>query len=114
MKKWQLTVVLGILALFAIPASAQTTESPKVCISPDAAKMCLANSDLVEAQKKQIAVLDQAILDLKAEVLKMQIEVAKLTGEKTGLEKQAVRDAAIIEMLLQNVKKKRNAFITLF
>jgi phage shock protein A len=85
-----------------------------VCISREAAIKSLQDADTVEAQKKQIAVLDQAILDLKAEIVKAQIELAKVVGEKTGLEKNAIRDAAIIEMLLQNVKKKRNAFITLF
>lgn len=115
----KLCVIAAAFLLAILPASARS-QAPEqcppntVCITREAAVKALQDSDTVEAQKKQIAVLDQAILDLKAEIVKAQIELAKVVGEKTGLEKNAIRDAAIIEMLLQNVKKKRNAFITLF
>lgn len=109
---WILGLLFAFSMITALNIQGQTEE--KVCISATAARNCLANADLVEAQKKQIALLEQAIADLKNVNQSLQIEVAKLTGEKTGLEKNAVRDAAIIEMLLQNVKKKRTALITLF
>lgn len=40
------------------------------------------NSDLVEAQKKELAILTQAIADLKELTASIKIELARATGEK--------------------------------
>lgn len=103
-------LVLAVLAVLAVGAvvSAQTVECPvdKVCISPEAARKALADSDTVEAQKKEIAVKDQAIADLKKLLDEMRINFAAISGENTALKQNAVSDRAIISELLKYSKKR--------
>lgn len=76
-----------------------------VCISPDAARKALQDSDLVTAQAAELAVKDAAIADHKKLEADLKIELAKAIGEKTQLEAAAVRYTAIIDALLRNFKK---------
>jgi len=100
-----------LLWLACIAANAQSVACPvdMVCITPQAAIKALQDSDTVKAQKDEIKVKDTAIDDLKKEVAKMQIELAKTTGELTGAQESLVQDRQIITVLLQNSKKRCGA-----
>ena len=101
--------ILGLftILLFAICANAQTDCPPGlVCISPEAARQALEDSDTVKAQKAEIAVLNQAIDDFRKELNNMRIEFARVSGEATALRQNAVSDRAIIDLLLKNSKKR--------
>lgn len=97
-----------ILCVNILCISGQTVDCPvdKVCISPEAARKALADADTVDAQKKEIAVKDQAIADLKKLLDDMRINFAAISGENTALKQNAVSDRAIIEVLLKNTRKK--------
>ena len=101
-------VILILVFANALVAHSQTLECPvnMVCISPEAARKALENADLVEAQKKEIASLSQAIEDYKALIVSTKIELAKAVGEKTGCESGAVRSNAIIDALLKKRQVK--------
>jgi len=96
-------------------ANAQTEGPPdKVCISREAAVKAVADAKTVDAQKVEIDALNKAIADYKQQLNDMRIQFAEMSGEATILKQRAVSDAAMIQLLVQNVKKKRNAFITFF
>lgn len=99
---------LMIAFVTATAAISQTTECPAntVCISPEAARTALKNSDLVEAQKKELAILTQAIADLKELTASIKIELARATGEKTQLEATLIRYNALIDVLLKGQRRR--------
>lgn len=102
-------LTLALLLIAGVSASlAQSVTCPDgmVCVSRDAAVKALADADTVEAQKKEIAVKDQAIADLKKLLDDMRINFAAISGENTALKQNAVSDRAIIELLLKNTRKK--------
>jgi hypothetical protein len=103
----------ALFALFAISISAQASECPAgyVCITKDAAIKALQDSDKVAAQGAEISTKDQAIADLRQEISKMQIELAKTVGELTGAEKQIVRCEARTDVLLKYVRPKKIGLI---
>ena len=107
------------LSLTASNAFGQTDPCPQMpsgylCLPRAVAVKALEDADARKALEAELKVRDQADQDIRKALEDMRIEFARVSGELTGLKQQAVRDAAIIEMLLQNVKKKRNAFITIF
>ena len=103
--KWLLPVVC--LIAFALTAAAQSDCPPdKVCLSREAALKAIADADRMKALEAEIKVKDQAILDIKDELNKMRMEFARVSGEATALKTNAVRDAAIIELLLKQTRKK--------
>ncbi len=106
-------LILLILVGLGVIATVHGQECPPdkfptgcVVISPEAARKALADSDTVDAQKKEIAVKDQAIADLKKLLDEMRINFAAISGENTALKQNAVSDRAIIELLLKNTRKK--------
>ena len=106
--------LLTILTLaFALSANAQT-EPAKVEVLQTTADKCSRCFDTETALRAEMAVKDSAIETLKAELTRVQIEKALIAGELIGLKQQAIDQRAIIQLLLQNVKKKRNALITIF
>lgn len=111
MRKWLFTMLLVLAA--AISASAQSVDCPlnMVCISPEAGRKALQDSDTVKAQAAEIKVKDQAIVGLKSEIARMQIELAKTTGELTGAEKQIIRCEARTDILLKYVRPKKIGLI---
>lgn len=103
----KLLLSISVALVFAISAVGQTDcPADKVCISREAAIKALQDSDTVKAQAAEIRVKDSAIDALKAEVAKMQIELAKTTGELTGSQQMVVRLTAITDILLKNSKKR--------
>ncbi len=113
MKRLLFLLLLVFLASFT--AFSQTQCPPDmVCISPLAARQALIDSDTVKAQALQIKALDQAVKDAQDNTQKALIEFAKVSGENTVLRQQQIRDMALVDLALQQTKKKRNAFISIF
>ena len=111
--------IIAIVLWLAHIGAAQTDPCPVMpsgylCLPRAVAVKALEDADARAALEKQVKAQDDAIAGYKDELEKIRIEFARVSGELTATKQTQVRDAAIIEMLLQNVKKKRNAFITLF
>lgn len=114
MKRLQVNIlrpaVIAIVGLFAAMSLQAQTDcpSPRGCslVTREVMEKALADADKVKAQEAEIKVKDAAIESFRDELNKMRIEFARVSGEATGLKTNAVRDAAIIELLLKYTKKK--------
>lgn len=107
---------LLFIALLFIPSIAYSqTECPvdRVCLTREQAQVALENVDKVKALEAYVKTLETAQNDYKAEIAKIRIEYAEKVGENTILKQNEVANRALITVLLQNVKKKRNALITI-
>lgn len=111
-----LTILFCLLWLTLLASNATAQECPPdmVCISREAAQKALEAGDKAKALEAELKANQEAYTKLKDTLNEMRVEFARTSGELTAIKQQAVRDAAIIEMLLQQTKKKRNAFITIF
>lgn len=107
MNKAILIFFLVVLGAFASSVHGQTCPADMVCISREAALKALADADRVKALEAEIVVKDKAIEDFRDELNKMRIEFARVSGESTALKTNAVRDAAIIELLLKYARPKK-------
>lgn len=114
MKK--LLAIIFLLVVASVAAYGQQAACPAgfVCISPEAARRSLQLSDELEAEKKLTAAQAQAIADLKAEIARVQIELAKVSGEKSQLEQDRVRWTAVIDVLIKQARPKKVGLINLF
>lgn len=103
--KWLLSISIVLCAGAACLAQSPTDCPPNlVCITPEAARKALENSDLVEAQKKEIEVLKQAIADQRNLTADVKIELAKTVGEKTRLEIEVPRLSGLLEVCMKKRK----------
>lgn len=120
--------ILFVLLLLAYSAAAQT----EVCITQEAANKCAELARTDKAKDAKIAALEEAlaqsrkneqdliaagrqnVADLTDRLHKTELALATKTGEIIGCQAQNVEQRAIITALLPMVKKKRNAFITIF
>lgn len=107
MKKLILSITF--IFLFAVCASAQQVTCEQSFVD-DATK---AFTEVV-ALRDEVKAKDKSIEDLKAEVVRLQIELAKSSTRATELEKQQVSDRAIIEFLLKHGRVKKYGLINLF
>lgn len=116
LRRWIVVCSLLLICGTYHAVSAQSSDCPadKVCISREAALRALADSDTVKADAVAIAGYKQAIDDLKAELNKMRVEFANVSGENSGLRQAAVRTDAIIDVLLKNSRKKCMPFSVCF
>ena len=106
----KILIATAILILAGgLTANAQTGET--VTISKEAAIKCLQDSDALKAADVEKAALKQAIDDYKKLVGDLKIEIAKLSGEKTGPDQMVVRLSALLDFAIKNTKKKRNCVI---
>ena len=128
MNVFRFAAILIVLLVLAYGAAAQT----EVCISQEAANKCaeLARTDkakdekivaletaLAQSRKNEqdlIATNRQNVADLTDRLHKTELALATKTGEIIGCQAQNVEQRAIIAVILPMVKKKRNAFITIF
>jgi hypothetical protein len=108
-----IVAALVFLAFFATHGHAQTAECPpdKVCISPDAAKKALQDSDAKAALEAENTVLRQSIDDLKKVITDLKVELARTTGQLTGEQAANIQNRAIIELLLKSVRPKKFGLI---
>jgi hypothetical protein len=105
-------VLLCTIVVFiaGVSANAQQSACPlgMVCISPQAARQALLDSDTVKAQAVELDNLKTVIIpDLRKQLDDMRLEFVRADTKATALEKQAIRDAAIIELLLKMVRAKK-------
>lgn len=100
--------ISALCCVFAVEGRAQAIQCPenRVCVTVEQARQALIDADTVKAQATEIVAKDQAILDLKAELANLRIELAKTTGEKTGSDQMVVRLTAIVDILLKSTRKK--------
>lgn len=111
MKKCLFLIIVLIAGCATAMSQTQECPSGMVCISPEAARKALQDSDTVEAQKVELKAKDQAIEDLRKELNAMRVEFARVSGEKSQLEQDRVRWTAIIDILIKNSRKKSIGFI---
>lgn len=109
-------VLFSILAVctgaFASSAHAQVNcPESFVCITREAAMKALADSDRVKALESEVKVKDTAVEDMRAELNRMRVEFARVSGEATALRTNAVRDAALIELLMKYARPKKFGLI---
>lgn len=97
-------IAVATVATFA--QSASPCPSGLVCISPQAARKALQDSDTVKAQEQQILDLKKAILDEKSVTLDVKIELAKTTGQLTGVQGENVTLRALVDLLVKSTRKK--------
>jgi hypothetical protein len=112
----KLILITAFLFAGVIGTNAQTVidcPHPDGCvvISRGAAIKNLETDDKAKALEAENIVLKQAAADFRDETRKMQIELAKVTGEKTGAEQMNVRLTAIVDILLKHVKPKKIGII---
>lgn len=103
-------IALAILAAGIFIASVEVRAQDKpgdVTVSREAAIKCLEATDRVKALEAEIAVKNEAIDKLKTEIQNLQRQFVEASTESSMLKQQAVRDAAIIELLLKYVKPKK-------
>lgn len=103
---FMLIATVAVLVLGSIAANAQDCPPDKVCLDREHAAKYLAIEDENKALKAEIAAKDQAAKDLKDEIDRMRLELAKAIGEKTGSEQMVVRLTAIVDVLVKNTRKK--------
>ena len=98
-----LTAIAIFLLLIAMcgPAEAQD-----VSITREAAIKAVENAERVTALEKENDILKQAFADIKDQINKVMVDLARVSGENTILKQTAVKDAAMIELLVKSVKKK--------
>jgi hypothetical protein len=114
-------ILVVVLLLSATLATAQSLPQGPDCphaegcvvISKSAARSALEAGDKVKALEAEITELQKARDLDKDDKQKLAVDFAKTSGENTILKQRAVSDAAMIELLLKQTKKKRNAFISI-
>lgn len=109
MKK--LIFLTAIIFLSALAGYSQDCPPDKVCITREAAVQALKGSDTVKAQADEIKAKDQAINDLKNVIKGLEIDLAKMSGDKTGAEQMVVRLTAIVDFMLKNGRTKKYGVI---
>jgi hypothetical protein len=107
-KSWLFIIALVIPVFCASHSFAQTSDCPPnmVCLPEASAKKMIQDLDKIPALEAKDKINEQAILDLKAELENMRREFIRVSSENTQLKQQQVRDAAIIDLLLKNTKRK--------
>ncbi len=113
MKKTWLFTLIFAFPIMAYSQDCQTEPQKCVLVSREVAIKALEDSDKVKALESHVKTLETALNDQKTETNKIRFEFAECKGQNTGLQQNAVENRAIITVLLQNVKKKRNALITI-
>ncbi len=109
MKK--LIIIASLILVTGITVSAQDCPPDKVCITVEQARQALIDSDTVKAQQELIKARDTAIEQYKAEIANLRIELAKMSGDKTGSEQMVVRLTAIIDFMMKNGRTKKYGII---
>ena len=119
MKTLLLAIFLN-LAFFVTATNAQevnpcpTMPAGFICLSREAAQAALEAGDKAKALEVELKAMQAAFALQKDALEKMRIEFASVSGENAILKQIQVADRALMTVLVQNTKKKRNALITIF
>jgi hypothetical protein len=114
-------ILIVVLLLSATLATAQSLPQGPDCphaegcvvISKSAARSALEAGDKAKALEVELKEREKAYELLRDALHKMEVEFAKTSGENTILRQRAVSDAAMIELLLKQTKKKRIGLINI-
>jgi hypothetical protein len=96
---------LFLIALFTVGAYAQECPPDKVCISREAAITAVTNAEKVVALETEGKAKDKALIDMLAEMNKLRVEFAHVSGQATELRQSQVADRAVTELLIKTCKK---------
>lgn len=105
--------ILAICLFLAYSAASQDVECPqgRVCLTVEQARQALIDSDTVKIQAARIADLEKTVVEITDKLHKLEIETAKMSGDKTGAEQMIVRLTAIIDFMLKNGRTKKYGLI---
>jgi hypothetical protein len=106
-----LLATLIFIFIFTFAANAQTET---VCIDKETAAKCSKAFDEVVALREEVKAKTDALETLKAEIQRLQIQVAIQSTRATELEKQAVENRAAINAMIPALKKKKIGLINIF
>lgn len=130
-------VCLSILFFVTVTATTARSQSPVsigcpagfVCITQAAANQAASNKRELDATKEKLSTLETALVtkdriiadnkltaakneaDLKDRLHKTEVELATKTGTLVGCEASNVRNLAVIDVLLKNVRPKKIGLI---
>lgn len=107
-------IILAVLFAAATFANGQTPDCPPqyVCLTPTAARAALEAGDRARALQTELdALKTQTIPQLKDALNDMRVQYAEAKGENTILKQEAVRTAALIELLSKMVRPKKFGII---
>lgn len=108
----RLLFLLLLIFLASVGAYSQTPcPEDKVCISREAAIKALQDADEVIALRSEVKVLKDAVNAHKDIETTLKIELGKITGELTGSQQMNIRQTAIIDVLLKNIRPKKFGLI---
>jgi hypothetical protein len=109
----RILILLTFTLFLSVGAYSQTSECPsdKVCLSREAAIKALQDADEVVALRQQVQALKDAVQAHKDIETNLKIELGKAMGELTGSQQMNVRQTAIIDVLLKNVRPKKFGLI---
>lgn len=109
MKNFIINTVLFI-AFFLIPFSTSFAQEPqsseKICYERAEAieiDKGLAERDALREEKKA---WQQNEKDLRNEIQKLQLDLARVTGEKIGSEAMVIRLSALVDVMMPRLRKK--------
>ena len=110
-KLFALSIVFFACAISAMAQTCQEQPQNCVLITREAAIKALEDSDRVKSLEAEIAVLKDGIAKHKDIETNLKVELGKAIGELTGSQQMNVRQTAIIDVLLKNVRPKKFGII---
>lgn len=108
-------IIFIITFLFAGAFTVSAQEAPQcpvmpaglLCITVDAGRAALEAGDRAKALEAENTELKSKVIpSIKDALEHMRIEFARMSGENTALKTSAVRDAAIMDILIKHSRKK--------
>lgn len=116
MKRCLILILTGMAFAGAtvVYGQSQAAQCPPdfVCLSPAAARAALEAGDKAKALQTELdALKTQTIPQLKDALNDMRVQYAEAKGENTILKQEAVRTAALIELLSKMVRPKKFGII---
>ena len=105
--------ILIALVLLIGQAQGQVSDCPadKVCLTREQAVEALQNRDKVKALEEREKALEEARKIDAETIANLKLELAKMTGDKTGAEQMIVRLSAIVDFMLKNGRTKKYGII---
>jgi hypothetical protein len=109
----QFSAVVAVCLFLAASVAAQDVQCPqdRVCLTVEQARQALKDADTVKIQEKRIADLEKTVVEITDKHHRLEIETAKMLGDKTGAEQMIVRLTAIIDFMLKNGRTKKYGLI---
>ena len=113
MKYLLFTILLLTLTFTAKAQEVTPTPEAKVEILASTADKCADAFTERKALRNEVEVLKTEREELKKEIQNLQIDLAKLAGEKNGADTMIIRLSAMVDLLLKSTKPKQNGLINI-